>query len=287
MERLIELIKEHIRGIAVVASIILVLAVVFAIEGRDNQEIENKSRIEDRATAKPEQTAEPEQTVEPEETKIPQTSAEPSAKPTTTPAARKQNGEAVAVNGEVIDMRQSPEQAEAALEYSIQHGMELDPETGMDEYNTEPVPAGMPLPAEPEEIEIGDAVNTCTLSVSCASILSNMDRLNPEKTELVPADGYILPPTEVSFNEGESVFNVLRRTMKERGIHMEFVNTPMYNSAYIEGINNLYEFDCGELSGWEYSVNGWFPNYGCSRYVLKPGDNVEWVYTCDGGRDVQ
>lgn len=43
----------------------------------------------------------------------------------------------------------------------------------------------------------------------------------------------------------------------------------MYNSAYIEGINNLYEFDCGSLSGWMYKVNEWFPNYGCSRYVLK------------------
>ena len=27
----------------------------------------------------------------------------------------------------------------------------------------------------------------------------------------------------------------------------EFEVTPVYNSNYIEGINNLYEFDCGEL----------------------------------------
>ena len=63
-------------------------------------------------------------------------------------------------------------------------------------------------------------------------------------------------------------------------------NTPIYNSAYIEGIANLYEFDCGELSGWMYKVNGWFPNYGCSRYRLTEGDVVEWVYTCDLGNDV-
>ena len=64
------------------------------------------------------------------------------------------------------------------------------------------------------------------------------------------------------------------------------MNTPVYNSAYIEGISNLYEFDCGERSGWMYKVNGWFPNYGCSRYELKNGDKIEWVYTCDLGRDV-
>ena len=35
-----------------------------------------------------------------------------------------------------------------------------------------------------------------------------------------------------------------------------------------------------------YKVNGVFPNYGCSKYTLKNGDVVEWVYTCDLGRDV-
>jgi hypothetical protein len=102
----------------------------------------------------------------------------------------------------------------------------------------------------------------------------------------VPADGVIFPATGVTAYEGESVFNVLQREMKRNKIHFEFMNTPIYNSAYIEGINNLYEFDVGELSGWMYKVNDWFPNYGCSRYQLKAGDVVEWVYTCDLGRDV-
>ena len=53
-----------------------------------------------------------------------------------------------------------------------------------------------------------------------------------------------------------------------------------------QGIHNLYEFDCGELSGWMYNVNGWFPNYGCSRYALQDGDVIRWRYTCDLGADV-
>lgn len=77
---------------------------------------------------------------------------------------------------------------------------------------------------------------------------------------------------------------MLQRVCRDNGIHMEFSNTPMYNSAYIEGIGNLYEFDCGEQSGWMYAVNGWYPNYGCSRYALKDGDTVTWVYTCDYGQ---
>lgn len=170
--------------------------------------------------------------------------------------------------------------------YSESQGMDINPDTGKDKYLTDPVPEGKPIPVEPQDAIITDKAYTCTLSVRCDTILSNIEWLNPEKVELVPEDGVIFPPTKVTFYEGESVFNVLQREMKKAKIHMEFENTPMYNSAYIEGINNLYEFDCGELSGWMYKVNDWFPNYGCSRYKLKENDVIEWVYTCDLGVDV-
>ncbi len=157
---------------------------------------------------------------------------------------------------------------------------------GKDKYMTEPVPEGKPLPAEPQEADISEKEYTCTLSVRCDTILQNLTQLDEEKADIVPKDGVIFAEKTVVFYEGESVFDLLLREMKKNKIHMEFVNTPVYNSAYIEGIANLYEFDCGELSGWMYKVNGWFPNYGCSRYELKDGDKVEWVYTCDLGKDV-
>lgn len=143
-------------------------------------------------------------------------------------------------------------------------------------------------PASPDEPEppVENSVLTCTVSISCAAILENFDRLNAEKADLIPADGVLLAPTAVEFTEGESVFDVLKRVCRENKIHMEFSETPVYQSAYIEGIGNLYEFDCGEGSGWMYRVNGEFPNYGCSRYPLQDGDTVEWVYTCDFGADV-
>ena len=172
------------------------------------------------------------------------------------------------------------------MAYSESQGMELDPETGRDQYLTDPVPEGKPLPVEPQDATVTDQEYHCTLSIDCKTILENMDKCDKEKRELVPEDGWILQPTEVVFFEGESVFQVLKRVCKQNKIHMEFENTPIYNSAYIEGINNLYEFDVGELSGWMYSVNGWYPNYGCSRYALQDGDVVEWRYTCDLGFDV-
>lgn len=159
-------------------------------------------------------------------------------------------------------------------------------DTGEDKYKTDPVPYGKPEPVEPENTAVTDKELTCTLSVRCDTILNNLDLINKEKADIVPKDGVIFSKKTVVFYEGESVFNILTREMKRNKIHLEFVNVPIYNSAYIEGIANLYEFDCGELSGWMYKVNDWFPNYGCSRYKLKEGDRVEWVYTCDLGKDV-
>jgi len=159
--------------------------------------------------------------------------------------------------------------------------------TEKDKYETDPVPVGKPMPVEPEDQQINtQKTYTCTLSIECSTILNNLGDLDPDKRELVPSNGVILTPTKVTFYEGESVYDVLLRVCRQKGIHLEYSWTPIYNSAYIEGIHNLYEFDCGSLSGWMYCVNGWYPNYGCSRYQLVDGEVIEWRYTCDLGADV-
>ena len=235
---------------------------------------EEETPAEDPAAPESEEEALPEE-AEPEET--PEEAA-----PEETPEEHMQN--------ELPEEQKPAEQPDAAVpsdkDYSEENGMVIDPETGKDKYQTDPVPEGKPLPVEPQETQISDKAYTCTISISCATILNHMDWLTPGKEELVPEDGWILKPMQVTFYEGESVFNVLQRTCKQQKIHMEFTNTPMYNSAYIEGMNNLYERDCGELSGWMYQVNGWFPNYGCSRYQVQAGDEICWEYTCDLGVDV-
>ena len=159
--------------------------------------------------------------------------------------------------------------------------------TDKDKYGTDPVPDGKQEPVEPEDSVIDESIVLhCTISIECATILNNLDKLTPEKVDVLPKDGIILKATRVEFYAGESVFDVLQRVCRENKIHLEATFTPMYNSAYIEGIGNIYEMDCGELSGWCYRVNGWYPNYGCSRYAVCDGDNIEFRYTCDLGRDI-
>lgn len=121
----------------------------------------------------------------------------------------------------------------------------------------------------------------CSLKINCSDILNNIDKLAKGKESLVPSDGCLLYLSDVKFEEGDTVFDVLKRELQGRNMHLEFSTTPAYKTVYIEGICNLYEFDCGELSGWKYAVNGVLPSYSCSEYVLLDGDVVTWNYTCD------
>lgn len=124
------------------------------------------------------------------------------------------------------------------------------------------------------------------LTIRCDTILDNMDILTPGKEEFVPADGIILPTVQVAIFEGDTVFDVLVRVCEKTGIQLEYKWT-MYETYYVEGINHLYEFDCGGQSGWMFKVNEWFPNYGISGYKVSNGDAIVFCYTCRGlGNDV-
>ena len=132
----------------------------------------------------------------------------------------------------------------------------------------------------------GDGKLTCTLEIRCDTLLGNLARMQEGKAALVPADGVMLEATEVEFTAGESVFDVFRKVLREEKIHFEYVDASAYDSVYIEGIGNLYEFDCGPQSGWMFSVNGIYPGLGCSAYTLADGDVILFNYTCDLGADL-
>ena len=135
-------------------------------------------------------------------------------------------------------------------------------------------------PKEPKPV-------TVTLEIRCDTLSSDMSKLeNPAIKDYIPTDGTILAKTTYKGTTDNTVFDVLNTLCRNNDIQLEFSYTPIYESYYIEGINYLYEFDGGNLSGWMYKVNDWFPNYGCSSYFLSDGDVIEWVYTCDLGKDV-
>ncbi len=142
-------------------------------------------------------------------------------------------------------------------------------------------------PSEAVRNEEKEEKLTCTITIRCDTILDNWDRLEPGKAGYVPENGCILPKIQVEFKKGDTVFDILKKVCRQYDIPIEYSWTPVFDSYYVEGINNLYEFDCGFESGWMYRVNGWFPNYGCSSYKLSGGEFIVFDYTCNGlGEDV-
>ncbi|MHB1453184.1 MAG: DUF4430 domain-containing protein [Saccharofermentanales bacterium] len=137
---------------------------------------------------------------------------------------------------------------------------------------------------------VDSSSRTVSISINCAVLLDNMDAVPSELKDsgFIPADGIILEKTVYALEDGESVFDLLLQVTKQKKVQMEFSGDPDrgLSAVYIRSIGNLYEFSCGPLSGWMFKVNGEFSGNDSSGYELKENDCVEWVFTCDLGRDV-
>ena len=124
---------------------------------------------------------------------------------------------------------------------------------------------------------------TVTIAISCKTAINNGLNKKPGFSHL-PSNGIILQNMKVEFSEGDTVFDILVKITRKKGIHMEYRGSG--SNTYIEGINNLYEFDGGSNSGWMYSVNGVYPNYGVGAYKVKSSDVIKFNYTCNLGADL-
>lgn len=129
------------------------------------------------------------------------------------------------------------------------------------------------------------------MTIRCDTILDNYDKLDKSlrSKKYVPEDGMILKRTKVKFQKGDTVFDALQNAAKEHKIQLDYdgADKNSYGTVYVKGINQLYEMSCGELSGWVFLLNGEKKNNGASAYEVQDGDEIEWVYTCDLGRDVE
>lgn len=134
--------------------------------------------------------------------------------------------------------------------------------------------------------ETKEAIGSFEFVVRCDNILKNTDKLNKEKNEFVPENGYIIEKIVLELYEGDTPFDVLTSLCREKGIKVEFASTAGTDTKYVQAINNLYPGDCGEMSGWVYTVNGEYSSEAANVYQIKDKDLIEWIYTCDMGNDI-
>ena len=122
------------------------------------------------------------------------------------------------------------------------------------------------------------SVGTVTVSVDCsAAVSSGHDGL--------PESGFLIEPINIPLINGDTALSVLLRAAASSSVTVESEGTAgaVISTAYVEGIGGLYEFDCGELSGWRYVVNGEYPELSAGEYTLCDGDNICWVYVTQYG----
>lgn len=125
-----------------------------------------------------------------------------------------------------------------------------------------------------------------TFSADCLAVLDDMDSIDEDvnPADVIPADGIVIAQRGLSLPEGASAFDALTAAARAQKVRVDYTGG-MYGT-YVRSIGYISEFGFGELSGWMYRVNGKFPDTSASNYVLSEGDVVEFVYTCDLGRDV-
>ncbi len=122
---------------------------------------------------------------------------------------------------------------------------------------------------------IEDPIGEVTLLIRCDTVVGKRDDV-PENGELLSLS--------LSIGNGDTVRDVLVRAARENGIKIDADGGKNY---YVRAIESISEFDFGDLSGWMYRVNGEFPSVGCSEYVLRDNDIIEWLYTTDMGEDLR
>lgn len=131
-----------------------------------------------------------------------------------------------------------------------------------------------------EAVKANDNKSYCPVTIDCYTILNNMGNLKSGKESCLGDNGLIYSGS-IEITEGESVKTLIFDISKKYNIKVSA------RGDYITGINNLFEKDCGKLSGWMYSVNGVYPNKSVEQYKLKKGDVVKFRYTCDCGKDLR
>ncbi len=136
--------------------------------------------------------------------------------------------------------------------------------------------------------QTGNKIGTATLTVSAENASYNRDMLNESasSTDVVPEDGIILDSFTFDVYENESCYQAVKRVLQELKMQVEFVGDQDSPSAYVKGLNNLYEKDAGDQSGWFYSVNNVLPSVGMNYYYLKDGDSVRIDYSLNYGEDL-
>lgn len=191
---------------------------------------------------------------------------------------------------------------EAKVEPSSEQNQTTDSSTGASEEkkeNQSTTPSSTPKQTSPSNQQQTPTTQTNTAATTNKSNTSTTTAKTPASTTpaskpsttttskpattvtlsiVGPKDrGTIVAPTKVSFNDGDTIYDIILSTAKKHGIVIDSRGSGA--TAYIEGIDNIYEFDYGPKSGWVFEQNGVSLTKSIGVTKIKDGDRIECIYT--------
>jgi uncharacterized protein YcfL len=123
-----------------------------------------------------------------------------------------------------------------------------------------------------------------TSQTATSSSVETITKQTPVQTVRItiigPKDkGTMMNGKTVNINDGDTVLSVLLSAAKASNIFVDYSGSGA--TAYVRGIDNIYEFDYGSKSGWICSQNGTELSRSAGAVQVKAGDQIEWKYTED------
>ena len=150
--------------------------------------------------------------------------------------------------GEVMP---SVETKQSNEKYSEEQGMVINEVTGKDQYRTDPVPEGKPVPIEPENAVITDKELSCTLSVRCDTILQNIGWLDSEKIDIVRYNEDPAQYISASLAPAD-VISVTVISEEEKSCRVVVPNSQLSLAIGNKGQNARL---AAKLTGWKIDIN--------------------------------
>lgn len=122
-----------------------------------------------------------------------------------------------------------------------------------------------------------NAIRYVSVSIDCTNVLDHMELVNDSVKRFIPADGIILAPIQIAYEEKDTAFSILQKACAQQGISLTA------SGGYVKYISNFGERDAGGSSGWLYQVNGVTPTIGSAGYQVKENDVIAWRFTLTQG----
>ena len=187
------------------------------------------------------------------------------------------------------DAQQSDSSTDTRQEQTKTDGKKTDSDSADVEKTTDNKDVSKPSNADPD----GKATDTTQANVKDNANESGSDSKGENKSEkpmgketvtlsivgsksIAPNDGVILPATDVEISDGDTVYTLLDRICKDKGITLDVIEEG--DGVFVNGIEGIVCFADGSSRAWDFTVNGRSTGRDSANSPIKGGDVIVWRY---------